>query len=428
MIMVPNDHQSSTFSTWVSHMMCSRFCSSKRAIDQVLCEGETVKNTIQWARPLRTTINSSQTCVKEEGGALKSIIRPTSFQVVQEACDDADNESLDSTIGYADTESIESENSCDLGEEAMSRHLDGDGRQAHLSNSAFEDADNSIVETENCNPRRAWSTSGTLRLNPTARILEDDESSQSSCSYLTLPPSGSNLESASNWSTSSSIVRSPAASRVEVESSQLTGRSSRNLRTRSPHWTDREEETIYASNYLSRRKNRRERASANSVSSSVLPSPIFDTYDSEESSKSSCSTFVHGEPRDPHDQDFLKADKEEARRSIRELSQSIRTPVKRVPSSNSGIEVLAAKRGDVTTCITGELVSSLTTPRSKLVRPPTSPRRSTTSQFQRTANHFRLIEEAKVVSETLEIGKKMAPPQRLFFRRVDVANQRHHRG
>ena len=421
MIMAPNQHQSSTFSTWVSHIMCIRMCtwmcSSKRAIDQVY-EHENINKTIQWARPLHTTIHSSQTRL-EEGGELESIIRPTSFQAVlaKQTHADADNESLDSTIGYADTESVEeSENSGDLVEEVTSRHLDGGGRQTSLSDREFEDGESSIIDTEICN--RARSTSGTLRLNPKARILEDDESSHSSCSFLSLSPSGSNFESTSNRSTSSSVVRSPSSYRVGGDSSQLTGCSSRNLRAQNTHWTDREDETIYTQHtYLSTRKSPRESVSANSVSSSLLPSST-DTYDSEESSKSSCSTSIVGESRDPYEDPYLlNADKGDARRSIRELSQSIGAPVQSVANSTSGIEVLiAAIELDAATSIICEPVRNHIPPRTKLITPKAT-RRRITSQFKRTENQFRMIEKAKAESGTPEISKKVAQSPKAAFPR-----------
>jgi hypothetical protein len=424
MIMVPN-HQSSTFSTWVSLLK-----KHIRGHMYKVCKGD--NKTIQWARPLHTMINSSQTR-DVEGGGPRSIMRPTSFQVVARQTHDTDKESVASTIGYADTDSIDSENSGDLVEEAMSRHLEGDCRRLHLSGNEFDYGDNSIVDEEICSPRRARSTSGTLRLHPTARILEDDERSHSTSSFLSLSPSsGSKLE-ASNWSTSSSVVRSPASSRLGGESGhQLTGCSSRNLRTRNPCWTDREEETIIsARNYLSTRKSASESVSTKSVSICALPSPT-DTYDSEESSQSSRSTVVVEEARDLFDQDLLKVNKGEAKRGIRELSQSIRTrpAVESVANSTSSVEVCTSTRGDVTTSIIGKPVSNHTTHSwTKLLR-PTAPRRSTTSPFKRTANHFRMIEKAKADSELPEISKKVAQSPKLVLppSRGRHNHQRHHWG
>jgi hypothetical protein len=417
MKMAPNHHRSA-FSMWVARLeehICGHICP--------VYEGENINKTIHWARPLRTTINSSQTRVKGRG--LKSIIQPTSFQVVaRKTHDDTGTESLDSTIGYADsTDSIESENSSvDLVEEdTTSIHLiDGDGRHVHLSPNKFEDGDTSNLDTEICRgPRRAWRPPGTLRLDPTGRILDDDKSSQSTSSFLRLSQPGSKLENVSSWrSTSISVIRSPTSSRVGNErSSRLTGRSCRNPHTPHPHSTDREE-TMYARNYLSTIKGSRESVLTNSVSDTY-----YDSDSEESSSKSSCSSFVVEEARGPFDQDLLKtSDKGEARQGISEfLSQSIRTPVASMASSTSGIEEV---------CTATTRIHQNTTPsRTKLIR-PTAPRRRTTSQFKRTANQFRMIERAKAESEKSEVSKKVAqtPKTVLPPSRRGRHNQRRHWG
>jgi hypothetical protein len=397
MTMVPNN-QSSTFSTWVAVVE-----EHLRGHIYQVCKVENISKTVNWATPLDTTMGSSQQPIINAG--LKSIIRPTRFKVVARQDHDADKERLDSTIWDANRDSIESENSGDLVEEAMSRHLDGDGRHTNFPATEFADGDNSIVDTSVSRPRRASSTSGTLRFDPTARILEDDESILSTFSFLSLSPSGSTLENASNWSTSSSVVRSPTSSRARDEGSQLTEFSARNPSTRNPCWTDRGETKIYSRNYWSTRQSPRESVSTYSVSSSVLPSPT-DTYDSEESSQSSYSSFVLEESRDPLDQDLLEADIGETRQGIRELSQSIRTPVESEASA-TGIEVYAASRGDVTTSIICELEKKHTAPRTKMMR-PTTPKNNTTSPFRRDANQRRMIEKAE--STTPEISKKVAKP------------------
>ena len=228
---------------------------------------------------------------------------------------------------------------------------------------------------------------GTSRLNPATRILGDDESCLSSCSFLSSSQAWSSITS------NSSVVRSPASSRMGTESSQLTGRSSRKLLTRNLHSSDGDEETIVRTrHHFPSRKSPRESVAANTVSSSVLPSPT-DTYGSEESSKSFCSTFGIEESRDPYDQDLLKADKgkarqsifelskypkahrRKARQSVRELSESTRTPAESVTNSTSGVEVLffAPIEGDFTTGIISELLSNHNTPKTTKLRRSKAP-------------------------------------------------------
>jgi hypothetical protein len=180
------------------------------------------------------------------------------------------------------------------------------------------------------------------------------------------------------------------------------------------------------------RKSASESVSTKSVSICALPSPT-DTYDSEVSSQFSRSTVVVEEARDLFDQDLLNVNKGEAKRGIRELSQSIRTraAVESVANSTSSVELCTSTSGDVTPSIICKLVSNHTAhSRTKFLLRPTAPRRSTTSPFKRTANQFRMIEKAKAESELPEISKKVAQSPKLVLppSRGRHNHQRHHWG